>query len=527
DPQLILPAARGFLADRGAGRAAALHPDDGGPHLRLGRPLQVPGPSAGSLPGPDLFPGPELRRLPPGGRSPYPLHAVGGPGRQRRRAGRPAQPSHARSQRPVRHPERDLRRHPPLRRRGQRSLPGLFVLGPAGAERRPVRALSLRQLGPGGLHHPHGPGALPRHLRDPAAPLHRHRQPTGFGLLRGHVPGLRLVERRGRGGGQRGHGHDAHRVLPHLLYGKRGHLGPAAGRHPFLVPHRLGLEPRPGGALAGGLRRSLRPGGAGPGRAGHFGLPLRLFPLPAAMKARASSPGRFQPADRRGMASVAVLLFAMVAVFIIMANFKLNYAVSMSGDAFDTFNSQTVEKNGVAQIVKESLLAVDETAPADSGNSIQTEIQNRLGSMTFPAGVSVSLSSADNPPANAFFPFAAPAAASEPAYFSSTPRGVAGMGSLLTSLAMQGPVADLGRFNYVFGRSSTRAPGENWNYAVAADLFSMPLTNVDVVAYGLPSSGSVPAQAPSVPPGTFGSGVSTLVVTSNNPASDPTAYPDL
>lgn len=245
------------------------------------------------------------------------------------------------------------------------------------------------------------------------------------------------------------------------------------------------------------------------------------------MKARASSSGRFQPADRRGMASVAVLLFAMVAVFIIMANFKLNYAVSMSGDAFDTFNSQTVEKNGVAQIVKESLLAVDETAPADSGNSIQTEIQNRLGSMTFPAGVSVSLSSADNPPADAFFPFAAPAAASEPAYFSSTPRGVAGMGSLLTSLAMQGPVADLGRFNYVFGRSSTRAPGENWNYAVAADLFSMPLTNVDVVAYGLPSSGSVPAQAPSVPPGTFGSGVSTLVVTSNNPANDPTAYPDL
>jgi hypothetical protein len=238
-------------------------------------------------------------------------------------------------------------------------------------------------------------------------------------------------------------------------------------------------------------------------------------------------PSRFRPGDRRGMASVAVLLFAMVAVFIIMANFKLNYAVSMSGDAFDSFNSQTVEKNGVAQIVKESILAVRETAPAASGNSVQTEIQDRLGSMTFPAGVSVSLSAADAPPAHGFFPFAAPAAAAEPAYFSTTPRGVAGMGGLFTSLVMQGPVADLGRYHYTFARSSARAPGENWTYAVAADLFSVPLTNVDVVAYGLPASGAIPPQAPTVPPGTFGSGVSTLVLTSNNPANDPTAYPDL
>jgi hypothetical protein len=231
--------------------------------------------------------------------------------------------------------------------------------------------------------------------------------------------------------------------------------------------------------------------------------------------------------DNRGMASIAVFLFAMVAVFILMANFKLNYAVSMSGDAFDTFNSQTVEKDGIAQIVKESILAIGETAPIVSSNPIQTEIQNRLASMTFPAGVSVALASADTLPANPFFPFATPVAAVQPAYFSSSPRGVAGMGSLFTSLAIQGAAADLGRYTYTFTRSSTLAPGENWTYTVNADLFSVPLTNIDVVAYGLPASGSIPSQAPSVPVGTFGSGVSTLVVTSNNPANDPTAYPDL
>ena len=92
---------------------------------------------------------------------------------------------------------------------------------------------------------------------------------------------------------------------------------------------------------------------------------------------------------------------------------------------------------------------------------------------------------------------------------------------------MQGPVTDLGRLTYTFARASTQAPGEDATYTVNADLFSVPLTNVDVVAYGLPSSGLIPAQAPALPPGTVGSGVSALVVTSNDPGNDPTAFPDL
>lgn len=231
--------------------------------------------------------------------------------------------------------------------------------------------------------------------------------------------------------------------------------------------------------------------------------------------------------DQRGMASMAVLVFAMVAVFILVANFQLNFAVSMSGDAFDTFNSQLVEKNGVAQIVKESILAIDETATTDSTNPIQTEIGNRLGSMNFAPGVSLTLDSAATPPANVFFPFGAAPDTEQPAYFSTAPRGIAGMGNCFTSLAIQGPATDLGTYTYTFSRSSTNAPNESWTYVVDADIFSVPLTNVDVVAYGLPASGVIPAQAPTVPPGTFGTGVSTLVVTSNNPANDPTAYPDL
>jgi len=233
--------------------------------------------------------------------------------------------------------------------------------------------------------------------------------------------------------------------------------------------------------------------------------------------------GPLQLRGEKGMASVAVLIFSIVAVLILVANFKLNYAVGQSSDAFDSFNSQTVEKNGVAQIVKESILSILETATAASANPIQ----NRLSSMSFSPGVTVTLAAAPNLPTHAFFPLGTPPAAAQPAYFSTAPRGIAGMGALFTSLAIQGPAADMGRLTYTFNRASTNAPGEGWTYTVNADLFSVPLTNVDVVAYGLPSSGAIPAQAPAVPPGTFGPGVSCLVVTSNNPASDPTAYPDL
>jgi hypothetical protein len=234
------------------------------------------------------------------------------------------------------------------------------------------------------------------------------------------------------------------------------------------------------------------------------------------------------------MASVAVLIFAVVASLVLVANFELNYAVSVSGDAFDTFNSQMVEKNGVAQVVKESILALRETAVVNSVNSIQAEIQNRLTSLGFPAGVSVTPQSVPNVPAHPFFPFVSPYVPAvsplplaQPAYFSSAPRGLAGLGGLLSSLAMQGPVTDMGRLTYTFARTSTQAPGENATYTVNADLFSVPVTNVDLVAYGLPSSGLIPAQAPSLAPGTLGGGVSTLVVTSNDPGNDPTAYPDL
>lgn len=234
----------------------------------------------------------------------------------------------------------------------------------------------------------------------------------------------------------------------------------------------------------------------------------------------------------RGIASAAVLLFAVIATIVLVANFRVNYAVNQGSDAFDTFHSQLVEKNGVAQIVKESILAVAETAPVTSPSSLQTEIQNRLGALTLPDGGTIALNSANSAsavPANPIYPIGIEAAASAPAYFAATQntRALAGMGNLLSSLAVQGPSSDLGRLSFVFTRSSGTASNEQRTYTVNADLFSVPVTNVDVVAYGLPASGVIPNAAPAMMPGFFGANTTALVVTSNNPSNDATAYPDL
>jgi hypothetical protein len=191
-----------------------------------------------------------------------------------------------------------------------------------------------------------------------------------------------------------------------------------------------------------------------------------------------------------------------------------------------------VEKNGIAQAVKESILAVGETAITNSTKSLQQEIQNRISSMALPAGVSVSIDSSTPVPTlppNPFFPTGTPASGTQPGYFS--PAGpipaLAGMGGLFTSLSVLGPVADLGTVTVAFDRTNSASPQDNQTYVVNATLLSVPLTNVDVVAYGLPITRSIPEGPPSVPPGFFGPDVSCLVTTSNNPANDPTAYPDL
>jgi hypothetical protein len=179
-------------------------------------------------------------------------------------------------------------------------------------------------------------------------------------------------------------------------------------------------------------------------------------------------------------------------------------------------------------------LAVRETAPQNSTNTVAQEIDNRLAAISFNSGVSISLASFTPIPAHTFYPFGtAPAVSTIPLIGGSLPA-LQGQGNLAIAMASQGPVGELQTasnsylFQYTFTRSVSGNAAETRTYTVNAELYSVPVTNYDMVAYGLPSSGTVPLTEPVLGPGfSFASGVSRLVVTSNNPSNDPTAYPDI
>jgi hypothetical protein len=190
-------------------------------------------------------------------------------------------------------------------------------------------------------------------------------------------------------------------------------------------------------------------------------------------------------------------------------------------------------------VVQESILALRSTAPLNSHNEIATEITSRLQALAFTPGVAISLTNATPPPVHVFYPFGPAAMASVLPMFSSSivQPGIAGTGNRALAFLTRGPASDLGSdptgvapytySTYSFSRTVSNSPTENRTITITARLFSVPVTNIDCVAYGLPSTGSVAPAGPVVPAGFFASGISRLVTTLNDPAKDPTFYPDL
>jgi hypothetical protein len=241
----------------------------------------------------------------------------------------------------------------------------------------------------------------------------------------------------------------------------------------------------------------------------------------------------------RGMIGFAVLLLAGVVIMIFTMSFFVSWANYQSSLAFDSYHSQQAEMAGLQQVVQESILALRSTEPVNSKNQINTEIINRLQALAFTPGVSISLTNATTPPAHIFYPFGPAATASIlPMFSSSTVQpGIAGTGNRALAFLTRGPAADLGAdpagiapysySTYTFSRMASNSPAENRAITVTARLFSVPVTNIDCIAYGLPSTGSVAPAGPMMPSGFFASGISRLVTTLNDPTKDPTFYPDL
>jgi hypothetical protein len=240
------------------------------------------------------------------------------------------------------------------------------------------------------------------------------------------------------------------------------------------------------------------------------------------------------------MIGFAVLLLAAVVIMIFSMSFFVSWANYQSSLAFDSYHSQMVEMAGLQQVVQESILALRSTAPInDTNTTINGEINARLSAMSFGSGVSVTLAGASIPPAHVFFPLGpAPAISNLPMFTTTTVQPcIAGTGNRMLRFLTSGPASDLGTDPagvapysysiYSFSRKADNSTAENRTITVAARLFSVPVTNIDCIAYGLPSSGSVPPSDPAMPNGFFANGISRLVTTLNDPGKDQTFYPDL
>ncbi len=231
--------------------------------------------------------------------------------------------------------------------------------------------------------------------------------------------------------------------------------------------------------------------------------------------------------EQRGIVSFAVLIFFAAILAVSLAMFMTITAVVSASQAFDAVRFQTAEKNGLAQVVEQSIIAARGTLTTNSALSVDQEIRNRLSALSLTPGVTLSLATSQPVPTHTFYPAGvAPALTSFAEYSSTDPGAIAGKGLRLFPLLEAQQQAYLGRSVFTFNRTVSANAKENRTYTVNADLYSIPLTNIPVVAYGLPNStGNVPPSGP-VLPGLIPSDARRLVMTSNNPARDSTAYPD-
>jgi hypothetical protein len=202
---------------------------------------------------------------------------------------------------------------------------------------------------------------------------------------------------------------------------------------------------------------------------------------------------------QRGDIAVYTGISLIVLTMVLAAAIRLGMASFMLGTSWDILRQRQVESRAVSQATKEAILAVWETAATPSVNSLGTEISNHLtGVTTGVTGVTVSSSTANNSvvlPANPQWPAATPTAV---ATLSLT--AVSGLGRTLQSLLAANPVSDLGTRTFSFSEANTNYPGETPTYQVTAHLFSVPITNFNWIAYGLPTTaGGVVTSVPTAP----------------------------
>ena len=203
--------------------------------------------------------------------------------------------------------------------------------------------------------------------------------------------------------------------------------------------------------------------------------------------------------------AVYVGIMVIVMAFVLEAALQLGLAATQLGTAWDFRRQREVEARAVAVAVKEAILAVSETAPSNASDGLPAEVASKVGSIVNgTTGVTITGSPANAsvlPPSNPQWPGASPVGVAMPNF--ATLASVGPIGRNLQSILSAGPIADLGTKTFSFTQTSTLT-SETPNYIVTARMFSVPVTNFNWVAYGLPATtNGVVNTPPTSPSGTW------------------------
>ncbi|MGE9297084.1 MAG: hypothetical protein ACQKBV_12425 [Puniceicoccales bacterium] len=224
-----------------------------------------------------------------------------------------------------------------------------------------------------------------------------------------------------------------------------------------------------------------------------------------------------------GMTIVAALLLFSIAALLISGLSLQRLASHSATVAFGGQQQARMEADSLGRLVREAILALAETAPTNEPGSLETAIETRLNAWLINAsGVTLSpIGTYPDLPAHNFYPAAASPGVTRD--MTAVMANDIGLASLI-----DGPYTPLGTVAMEFVRSNGNAL-EDRTYRIIASLFSVPLTNYDLIAYGLPATISPPPAPPVEAAGVVANlpvDGHALILTENDPAADSTASPD-
>jgi len=213
------------------------------------------------------------------------------------------------------------------------------------------------------------------------------------------------------------------------------------------------------------------------------------------------------PSSRGAVATATLMLVMVLALMVATAMIYARSSMIVSG-AVDYLHETSVECKTFEQLVTNSILQKEEVTPNPSSATLNSIVDTMVGAVNA-GSLNLVFARVGNAPAlttHRFYPDAL-----RPAVAAQNIAGLIGVRYQLLGLIQNGVAAVGGPVNFTFSRTDTTNAALTRTITVSAQVWSVPMVNFAMQAYGLPAS--IPSSAGieySAPPNTSG------IITSGN-----------